>query len=98
MQLSLDNGTRQREMKGPEIVASSRWDRVERDLNAPLHLIEADAIAMLEDADHPHPSHRCTRRQLPRPKVQKQKTVAYSRKCQTSTATPAEPFDLPFGL
>src|SRR6202041_1540279 len=30
--------------------------------------------------------------------IQKQKTVAYSRKCQTSTATPAEPGDLPFGL
>src|SRR6202041_1189865 len=30
--------------------------------------------------------------------IQKQKTVAYSRKCQTSTATPAEPGELPFGL
>jgi hypothetical protein len=30
--------------------------------------------------------------------IQKQKTVAYARKCQTSTATPAEPGDLPFGL
>ncbi len=27
-----------------------------------------------------------------------QKTVAYSRKCQTSTATPAKPGDLPLGL
>jgi hypothetical protein len=27
-----------------------------------------------------------------------EKTGAYARKCQTSTATPAEPGDLPFGL
>jgi hypothetical protein len=32
----------------------------------------------------------------PQSNIQKSKTVAYSRKCQTSTATTAEPGDLPF--